>query len=185
MITEFIGPPGSGKSTVARDLAAQHGGEVVKLNGYADGFSVGRLRPVLSQPALFLAAVLIDRRYAVNLARRNQLIRRVRDESVWVEDGPLFALCRMLATAERTDPAKVVRVLDNLRLPDRCIAVDAAPETCLYRLRRLRAGNNRIARMADTQALERLRNLKNAVDNVIKCLPRHVEVVRLDNDQHE
>jgi hypothetical protein len=185
MITEFIGPPGSGKSTIARRLAAEHGGDVVKLNGYADGVSVGRLRPILSQPALFLSAVLIDRRYAVNIARRNHLMRRLRDESVWVEDGPLFALCRMLATAKRTDSANVVRVLDKFRLPDRCIAVEATPETCLYRLRNLRAGNNRIARMADAQALERLRSLKNAVDNVIECLPRRVEVVRLDNDQHE
>lgn len=184
MIIELIGPPGSGKSTVARRLAAEHGGDVLKLNGYADGVSVGRFRPVLTQPSLFLAAAAVNRRYAVNMARRNYLMAHLRGGAVWVEDGPLFALCRMVATSDGTATENAERLLGKLRLPDRCIAVEAAPETCLYRLRHLRAGNNRIARMPDSQALDRLRMIIQAVDRVVGCLPQHVEVVRLDNDQH-
>lgn len=55
-----------------------------KLNGYADGGSVGRLKPVFNQPSLFLAAAAINRRYAMNIARRNHLITtHLRDEAVW------------------------------------------------------------------------------------------------------
>lgn len=182
MISEFVGPPGSGKSASAQSLAGHYGGLVVKLNGFAFGASIGRVGPILAQPSLMAAGSILDWRLAINLCRRNKLMSRLPTGRIWIEDGPLFALSRMVA--EDVPQQWIVRVIRRMHLPDQCVVVNASAATCLYRLKHLRHGQNRLARLEPSRAIQILDDLNRATDRVVACLPAGVAVIRLENDEN-
>lgn len=182
MITEFVGPPGSGKSTTARKLAARHGGQVLKLNGFAYGSSLGRVEPVLTQPRLMVAASRLDWRLAINLCRRSRLVSDLPPGGrLWIEDGPLYALSRMI-TGDAPQ-LLISRVVRRLNLPDRCVVMRTSVAICLYRLQHLRRDHKRFAGMEPSRAIPILDELMRATDRLVECLPAHVEVTQLDNDE--
>lgn len=179
MITEFLGLPGSGKSTLARYLAARNGGEAVTVNGYAYESSTSRIRSIINYPRLVLAAASIDWRSAINLCRRNTIVSNLDQYNTWIEDGPLYAVSRMAIGNMNT--SKISNVLAHLRLPSRCVVVDASADTCLYRLVEMRHAT-RFTRMAREDALAALTSQISSVNKVVKCLPETVEIIRIDND---
>ena len=184
VIVEFIGPPGAGKSTLAREVADAYGYEVMKVNAWGAPVSrLGRLAAVGRHVPLAIAAVrlgglgTVPVSKAINLCRRQQQMAAL-PAGVVVEDGPLMALSRMARDRPGRDIAPVVT---RLTAPDVCVAVSVPPEVSLYRLATYRGGNNAALKIPEREAVAMLRCHLSAMEVVTDALAGLCQVVWIDN----
>lgn len=163
-VVELIGPPGSGKSTVAAAVAASPGFVVLKDHEVRDV-------PALAG-AVLAAARLVPLRPPPDIPRRRWIAwlgrvgaaprttrrRLAKARVVLLDQGPAYTLGRMAAAAERSSTVArwhAARTADCGRLLDAVVWLDADPEVLAVRVRG-RSKPHRVKALAGPAAVRRL-----------------------------
>lgn len=153
-VIEFIGMPGSGKTRMARNLAAELESRQIRVLLNAEGSAqphdivdlpryrrhVRRLAALLSDPGLAVGIVKrsTNRQTAAELWRlatrewRRQSLDRSNEAVVVLDEGPLHKLCMLHAEGQVTRPEGL---LQHLTLPTLCVALDIDVVSAIARIR--------------------------------------------------
>lgn len=148
-VVEFVGPPGSGKSTIAGELSDLVGWPRLTLDAYRDvhgkalsgrAIAAHRAWSLTTQPRLAEEALRCAVRegrgpalsWVINLARRNKIARSLGDRDVVLDEGSLSALC--LAGAARRRPWDLARALATITYGDAIVVVSAPVDVVVRRL---------------------------------------------------
>lgn len=149
MLIEFLGAPGTGKSSVARELSRLRGLPSLTVDGYRNlegerippwRIRISRWVALLAQPWSWRDVISCWRRegtgpalsWAINLARRNRVVRSARGRDLLLEEGTLSAL--LLRQAASTSDLDVSQILRNLVVGDVVIYLHIDQEANVERL---------------------------------------------------
>lgn len=149
MLIEFVGPPGAGKSTIARLLAKEICVPVLNLTGYEwpdrsdrrrHEIGAERIRALATQPVLAWTAVRSilhegpspAASWFINLCRRNALMRQLVGDWI-VEEGPLHAL--VLGRCAMSQSWRTTRAEESLVRPDITVLVSCPADEAVRRIR--------------------------------------------------
>ena len=176
MIVEFVGPPGAGKTTTAREVGQRLTNARLypglrrfpvrgrRLHGpQRDG---QRLLTLVSHPTIgrHLAGVRSRAQFELlaRLARYEQYRRRLASEAgvVLLEEGPLLGLATLGAEGGQVVPTRAITP------PDLVVHVTAPAEVCRQRIRQRRA-NRSFDVQSDGALLDLLQRYVDAVDAAV------------------
>lgn len=149
MIVEFVGSPGSGKTTVARELATQLDWPLFNLHGHStlqgrkltgSKLNFHRMQAFMFQPKLVqsIGPLILKenaeaRGFLINLVRRNAVATTIPTRDWVLEEGVTQGL--LLSAAFLSVSFDWRRTLSRLKRPDIIVAVCASPAVIQRRIR--------------------------------------------------
>jgi hypothetical protein len=204
MIVEFIGAPGSGKSSIAHDSVRRLCAGGVRAS-YCDiqGFSKAdglprsdaslhfdRAISLLTTPRLSAALVqtlVTNRRpemlsWLLNLSRRNRAARGARqyDGVLFLDDGPLHGICSGITRTQMHYDSEIFAMfLERIRLPDVVIVLWIPPEVAHQRLCE-RDPRHILSRTDERAAVAHLARQQEIAESVAALLRDRVHVFSHD-----